>query len=411
MKKLLLTTVSIVFTLGSLLAQHTWLQQETNILNDLQAVSFISENKGIAVGNEGIILTTENGGENWSAIGLGLSVNLFGVDFASENKVLIVGEAGTVLMTENFGQSWDNVTIPGVQYDLLDVAFDRNSGHGVITGQGNAIIVTSDFGNTWTIVQDGYMSTFYSALMASENMGVVIGWNSIFQPLLGYTLDWQTWDFCNFYPTWGGVFYEGRANGGKFVSENEGFVVGVYFVPGGGFLAPFSGWGNNSWETQSFPEPLLDIDMKGQFGVVTGTNGYVAESKDNCQSWEMINTSAGNLQLNDVYLTGNTGYIAGEMGLMLKLTSTVSVPETTTKEIIFNCYPNPCRDVIFVDILNQGNPFRAEIAEVTGKVLSSFNIQDNVPTASFPVHNLASGIYFLKIKQGGITKTLKFAKE
>lgn len=411
MKKALLTIVSIVLTLGSVFAQHTWQMQETNVLNDLQAVSFISENKGIAVGNEGIILTTENGGENWSANLLGLSVNLFGVDFASENKIFIVGGAGTVLMTENFGQSWDNVTIPGVEYDLLDVAFDRNSGHGVITGQGNAIIVTSDVGNTWTIVQDGYMSTFYSALMASENMGVVIGWNSIFQPLLGYTLDWQTWDFCNFYPTWGGVFYEGRANGGKFITETQGFIVGVYFVPGGGFLAPFGGWGSNAWDAQTFPEPLLDIDMKGQFGVVTGTNGYVAESEDGGQTWEMFNLNLGNFQLNDVYLTGNTGYIAGEMGLMLKLTSTVSVPEITTEEVIFNCYPNPCRDVIFVDIANQGNPFQAEIADVTGNVHSSFNITNNFPSTSFPVHNLASGLYFLKLKQGGITKTLKFAKE
>jgi len=411
MKKLILALGWTLIIFSHLIAQHTWLQQETNIVSDLQAVSFISENTGVAVGNNGVIIFTGDGGLTWLPIVSGVSANLFGVDFASEMMVFAVGQNGTILVSENQGESWEIFTIPNVSYELLDVSFDRNSGHGVITGQGNAIIVTSDFGNSWTIVQDGYMSTFYSALMASENMGVVIGWNSIFQPLLGYTLNWQTWDFCNFYPTWGGVMYEGRANGGKFMSGTEGFIVGVYFVPGGGFLAPFGGWGSNAWEAQSFAQPLLDIDISGQFGVVVGTNGYLAESLDNCQSWEMINTSAGNLQLNDVQLVGNTGYIAGEMGLMLKLTSTVLVPENQFGETGFSCYPNPCRDMISVDNANPGNPLRAEIVDVTGKVHSTFTIQENIPTVSFPVHNMASGLYFLKIKQGGISKTLKFAKE
>lgn len=410
MKKALLTSVLVFLFIGSLLAQHTWQTQETNVLSNLQAVSFITENDGVAVGLNATIIFTHDGGTTWLPGIFGVNTNLFGVDFATDTKVFAVGTGGCVLVSENKGEFWESFTIPNVTYDLLDVSFDRTSGRGIITGETNAIIVTSDFGETWTIVQDGYMSTFYAASVASPNVGVAMGWNSIFQPLLGYTLDWQTWDAQSFYPTWGGVFYEGRAQGGKFLSENEGYVVGVIFIPGGGFLAPFGGWTNNAWEAQSFPQSLLDIDVSGQFGVVVGANGYLAESQDGCQSWEMINTSAGNVQLNDVQLVGNTGYIAGETGTIMKMVSTVSVPEDSGYGG-FSCYPNPCRDIISVDIANPGNPFRAEIVDVTGKVVSSFNIQDNIPTVSFPVHSLASGFYFLKIKQGGIIKTLKFAKE
>ncbi len=410
MKTAVLFTVSVFFAFGSLLAQHTWQMQETNVAGDLQAVSFINENTGIAVGNAGIVITTENGGTTWATRETGIFNDLNGVDFAADTKIFAVGSGGKVLMTEDLGQSWETVVIPNVEYDLLDVAFDKGSGRGVITGQTNAVIVTSDFGETWTVVQDGYMSTFYAASMPNQNVSVVMGWNSIFQPLLGYTLDWQTWDYQSFYPTWGGVFYEGRASGCKFLSENEGYVVGIYFVPGGGFLAPFGGWANNAWDAQSFPQPLTDIDVTGPFGVVVGSNGYLAESSDNCQGWEMISTGAVNAQLNDVHLVGNTGYIAGETGTILKMISTVSVPENSGNGG-FSCYPNPARYFLNLQIKNPANALNIEILDVSGTVMAKHPTTGNVNEVTIPVNDLPSGFYFLRIGGNGIIQTLKFSKD
>jgi photosystem II stability/assembly factor-like uncharacterized protein len=381
-----------------LFSQHYWQILESGTIKNLNSVGFITAETGIAVGDAGTIIYTTNGGVAWLPVALGVSSDLHGVAFASNERVFAVGEMGTVLLSVNQGQSWQQITIPNVEYDLLDVSFDIASGRGVITGQTNAIIVTSDFGETWTVVNDGYMSTFYGASMVNANMGIVVGWNSIFQPLLGYTLDWQTWDYQNFYPTWGGVFYEGVARAAKFTDENHGFVVGTYFVPGGGFLAPFGGWSNNAWEASDFPEPLTCIDFINSFGVIAGDNAYLAESQDGGLSWETISLNIGSSQLNDIKLIGNTGFIVGGGGIILKLISTVSVDETEIDGWKINCFPNPATNEIHVSIPFTDQAFTVSLYDISGSGKMEVKSKKENGLVTIIVDDLPRGIYTLVVE-------------
>ncbi len=391
-------------------AQHTWVQQNSGTIQNLQSVDFYDEQFGVAVGAAGTILSTENGGIDWVPVAAGISEDLNGVAFAGDFRVFAVGNGGVMLKSEDHGQSWESITGPGVSYGLMDISFDRSSGHGLITGQTNAIIVSSDSGDTWTIVEDGYMSTFYSAQMVNSEMGVVMGWNSIFQPLLGYTLDWENWNYHNFYPTWGGVFYEGRANGGKFLSENTGYVVGTYFVPGGGFIAPFDGWTNNAWEALNLPEPLNAIDLKFEFGVVVGHNGYVAESTDGGTNWETVNVNAGSMMLNDVNLVGNSGYIVGDEGMLLMLQSSVIVNEghSTSENLSFS--PNPCNTQIKVKLQDTGNVSLVSVLNQKGQRVEVKMILHAGSELVLDVSELSDGMYILIIGQGEQFLTGKFSK-
>nr|NQU92056.1 T9SS type A sorting domain-containing protein [Bacteroidota bacterium] len=391
-------------------AQHGWVKQDPMVVQNLQAVDFFNEQAGVAVGDNGTIISTENGGEAWLVVS-GITPDLKGVAFASEFRVFAVGTGGSVFLSENQGQSWVQITGPGVGYNLLDISFDKASGHGVITGQTNAIIVTSDFGETWTIVEDGYMSTFYTTYMANNQMGVVMGWNSIFQPLLGYTLDWQNWDYCNFYPTWGGVMYEGKANGGKFLDEVSGFIVGTYFVPGGGFLAPFGGWNSNSWESQSFPQPLNAIDLKETFGVVAGNNGYLAESEDGGESWEMVSINADNNMLNDVLLVANTGYIVGNMGMLFKMQSSVTISEHSLNSDDARCYPNPCYNYLTVDLGDREGPINVFVFDLIGNIKICRRIAGSVGKLVLNINELEAGFYFVKIDDLKGSTVLKFTRK
>lgn len=381
-----------------LFSQHYWQISESGTIKDLNSVNFITAETGIAVGDAGTIIYTSNGGVDWLPVALGVSSNLHGVAFASNERVFVVGEMGTVLLSVNQGQSWQQISIPNVEYDLLDVSFDLASGRGVITGQTNAIIVTSDLGETWTVVNDGYMSTFYGASMVNANMGIVAGWNSVFQPLLGYTLDWQTWDYQNFYPTWGGVMYEGIAKACKFTDENHGFVVGSYFVPGGGFLAPFGGWSNNSWEALDFPEPLTCTDFINSFGVTAGANAYLAESQDGGLSWETISLSISSSQLNDIKLIGNTGFVVGDGGIILKLISTVSVDETEFDGWKINCFPNPATNEIHVSIPFTDQAFTVSLYDISGSGKIEVPNKKENGLVSIIVGGLPRGIYTLVVE-------------
>jgi photosystem II stability/assembly factor-like uncharacterized protein len=378
--------------------QHYWQLMDSGSIQNLNDVDFISIETGVAVGDASTILCTQNGGISWIPVALGISADLQGVSFASEARVLAVGTMGTVLLSEDQGESWQQISGAGVSYDLLDISFDKTSGRGVITGQTNAIIVTDNFGETWTVVHDGYMSTFYSASMVNENMGIVVGWNSIFQPLLGYTTDWQTWDYSNFYPTWGGVMYEGLAHAGKFTDETHGFIVGTYFVPGGGFLAPFGGWSNNSWDAQSFPQPLMGIDLKDSFGVVTGSNAYLAESQDSGVTWEAINLNIGSCQLNEVKLIGNTGFIVGDGGIILKMISTVSVDENEINNSGVQCFPNPATKELHIGTPFKNEPFTVSIFDINGSEEINFIIPSGNESVNISVEWLSRGIYSLIIE-------------
>jgi len=393
----------LMFSVGSpLFSQHYWQLVESSTIKNLNSVGFISTEIGLAVGDAGTIIITGNGGIDWLPVALGVSTDLRGVAFASNERVFAVGEMGTILISVNQGQSWQQISIPNVEYDLLDISFDVASGRGVITGQTNAIIVTSDFGETWTVVNDGYMSTFFGASMVNENMGMVVGWNSVFQPLIGYTLDWQSWDYQNFYPTWGGVFYEGVARAAKFTDENHGFIVGDYFVPGGGFLAPFGGWGSNAWEALSFAQPLTCIDIKASFMAIAGDNTFLAESQDGGETWETINLNIGNTRLEDLKLIGNTGFIVGDGGTVLKMISTVSVEKIYDKGYRINCFPNPATNQIHVGVPFTDQDFTISLFDISGLPQFSKTMPAGDVQATIWVAHLPRGIYTVMIenKQG-----------
>jgi photosystem II stability/assembly factor-like uncharacterized protein len=391
------TLILVLITISSY-SQHVWIIQEPSSNNDLYAMDFLDPLTGVVVGDNGTIHKTSNGGESWIQVTSGTSTNLRGVAFANDQKVFAVGQTGKVLYSDNQGESWQEVPGPGVSYDLLGIAFDKASGRGVITGQTNAIIVTEDWGLTWTIVSDGYMSTFYDALIVDFNFAVVSGWNSIFQPLLGYTLNWVNWDFINFYPAWGGVMYEGTARGAKFTDAGTGFIVGIYFVPGGGFLAPFGGWTSNAWDAISFPQPLNAIDLLGTFGVVVGEQGFIAESTDEGDTWNTISAGIGNVNLHDIYLTGTTGYIAGESGTILKMVAVTGDPSIASPANRLAVYPNPATSEIHVTLDKSVTPILVSIFNMHGGVTITRKLSEPSTSFTMDVRNLPKGIYGLAIE-------------
>lgn len=395
MKKVKLHLTLLVLIISSQVqSQHTWVNLDSPTQKNLNSVDFISDNIGIVVGDNGTILRTTDGGLNWDQIVNSTSNDLRGVSFTGSNTVFAVGTGSTVIKSNDQGLSWTPVTIPGIYYDLNDIAIGHVFGNGIITGQTNAIIATDDFGETWSIVQDGYMSDFFETELFPEAGGVVIGWNSIFQPLLGYSVNGQDWDYCNFYPTWGGVMYEGVAKGGRFSDSNSGFIVGTYFVPGGGFLAAFGGWSNNSWNAQSFPEPLNDIDFLDLFAVTIGNNGYIAESEDGGINWNSLNLNLSPSDLNAVYLTGNSGYIVGNDGVILKKVSSISIHGYDNK---IKCFPNPCKNALSIKWPENNAIMHLEILNLSGVKVFEKEIQSIEEQISLNVENLEPGFYILRL--------------
>ena len=136
----------------------------------------------IAVGERGIVLRSQDGGEHWRQIASPVSVTLTAVRFADARHGFAVGHGGTVLITGDGGRSWvrrldgrqlanlllaqaqarqDAAAIKAAQQLLADGA-DKPLLDVLVFGPGRALVVgayglalaTDDNGQTWTSRSD-----------------------------------------------------------------------------------------------------------------------------------------------------------------------------------------------------------------------------------------------------------------
>src|SRR4029077_651226 len=114
------------------------------------------------------------------------------------NEGVAVGDNGTILRTTDGGAAWQSVA-SGVVDSLRSVSF--NGVNGICGGDSQTILYSTDSGASWEIGQGGFFGGgFPGAQMLSATTGFVAGQNSIFQPFVGNTTDsGVSWTFQNFY--------------------------------------------------------------------------------------------------------------------------------------------------------------------------------------------------------------------
>jgi len=141
---------------------NSWTEIQTNTPFAMRAVHFVDADTGIVVGNDGIVLRTTDGGDNWDVkkiddyIGYGwLDVfDLYEITFTDEQTGWIVGSGyygNQIYKTTDCGRTWqwnEQIIQPKAYFGFYDICFtDKN--HGFITGHGGSFIKTTDGGTTW----------------------------------------------------------------------------------------------------------------------------------------------------------------------------------------------------------------------------------------------------------------------
>ena len=134
-----------------------WSNQTSGTSQQLQGVSFISSSVGWAVGFSGTIIKTTDGGSNWSAQTSGTSRNLTGVSFVDANNGWASGAFGVILKTTDGGTNWVAQTSGLPTSDsasgeavVRDIHFTDTS-NGIACAYGGTVLITTDGGATWTV--------------------------------------------------------------------------------------------------------------------------------------------------------------------------------------------------------------------------------------------------------------------
>ena len=109
----------------------TWYKVPTGLGSPNNSIYFLDKNVGYAVGWNGTISKTTNGGNNWGIPTSGVSgyPEFLDVFFLDVNTGYVTGINGYILKTTNGGNTWSNQIISGNPY-LPNIFFsDTNSGY------------------------------------------------------------------------------------------------------------------------------------------------------------------------------------------------------------------------------------------------------------------------------------------
>ena len=146
-----------------------WTGQGSAAYGNLSGVFALGDQTAVAVGDNGMILKTTDGGTTWVREAAGLtSDNLVKVNFAPGSQTgYVVSVNGYLLKTMDGGSTWAKVTLPAGIVGLNGVSF-RDANHGMVVGMTTTlgvgvVAVTTDGGSTWrktsvTVTNKGFLN-------------------------------------------------------------------------------------------------------------------------------------------------------------------------------------------------------------------------------------------------------------
>jgi len=115
------------------------------------------------------VFVTSDGGDNWTQATSGINQNVMGLDYADASTLYAVGTEGIVFKSTDGGHNWSNHYTLGAMLFGVDFA-DANFG---VVGAEEKMFATNDGGSTWTSYTTGY-EHFY-ATHASSNGTAYLG--------------------------------------------------------------------------------------------------------------------------------------------------------------------------------------------------------------------------------------------
>ena len=134
---------------------------------------------GMAIGNYGLMIETNDGGLTWNVLPSKTRLGLFGIAHAGDHR-LIVGQSGYVL-TRTGDEDWREVD-SGLTARLLNVAMNE-SGLVIAVGEFGFVARSRDHGATWTATpidwaqfnEEGYEPHLYKVIVNDGGSVMIAG--------------------------------------------------------------------------------------------------------------------------------------------------------------------------------------------------------------------------------------------
>ena len=315
----------------------------------LQAVYFINHEQGWAVGNQGVVISTHDGGESWQVQASGTTEYLTAVQMQADGlRGWTVGYRGTVITTRDGGESWQPQASETTK-DLTAVQMQADGLRGWAVGYRGTVITTRDGGDSWQVQVSGTTENLSAVQMLGDGLrgwalgssGSVIttrdggaswqvqasgtrAWLSALQMQADGLRGWAVGSGGSVITTRdGGQSWQPQASGIRKSSYafqiqadgQRGWMVGGY-----GVMNTYDG--GLSWYPQlsHIGSDLVAIQMLDDNlrGWAVGENGRVITTRDGGQSWhQQVSGTLVTLLALQLQEDGLHGWAVGENGTVI----------------------------------------------------------------------------------------------
>jgi photosystem II stability/assembly factor-like uncharacterized protein len=413
--KILLQTL-FFFLLVTQLCFAQWYQQTSGTSKPLYSVYFISDNTGWACGDDEEIIKTTDGGTNWNLQHSNPTNALTSIFFISESTGWAVGGnyspfLGIVLKTTNGGNTWSIQTdsLP----DQLNSVYFISPTTGWVAGEAHQILKTTDGGANW-IPQTAEAAQYRGIFFMNENNGWAVGGepSNTLSKILKTTDGGANWIAKT-------VATNNYLRAVYFISETTGWVVGNEGV----IFKTIDGGENWEAQTSGTTNGLYSIAFVNPgTGWIAGGSGLILFTSDGGNNWTAQNSGTVQWLTSLCFSFESLGWAVGSSGTIIHTTNggVTLIGNEDTGEIpaefsLSQNYPNPFNPstVISYQLPVSGN-VTLKVYDILGNEIATL-VDEYKSAGSFEVEfnpasrikDLASGVYFYRLKVGEYTAVKK----
>ncbi|WP_168171967.1 YCF48-related protein [Algoriphagus sp. A40] len=282
----------------------TWEEVLQKIDVRLNDVLLMGGNKGVAVGENGTVYLSSDGGKSWARKESGTQNDLFSLTQNPTGLLIAAGENGEIINSSDFGETWKKVT-SGTTLSLNEVVFVNENTGFIAAGEGK-ILRTFDKGNSWSISGIGSNPSLFGIAFSNEMIGYAVGENGFFAKTVDGGANWS-------------ILNSTTTNTLRKVAISP---LDVRIVVAVGDLATVVRTANSG---TSFVKPSLGANNirntknlafkpKSAFVSLAGQDGYLVNSGNSGTSWTQKLAGIRNNFTSVDFKNLNTGFIAGERG-------------------------------------------------------------------------------------------------
>ena len=410
------------------LTKNSWAQwsvQNSTTTNDLRDIEFLDDNYGVAVGDDGTILKTVDGGTTWVNMNFSSPEDLNSVALSGTDTIYAAGTGTfgpTIYRSGDAGVTWQKTLIDNTTLSVC------TSPDADIFAAGNYIHHSKDGGENWVTPYTMGPTVNPFTIQAVDDQTVHMGANVAgiitYSAIIARTANGGAtfWDFDVFsfpnenglsafsfiYPDTGYLFM----NDYDFFNPNDSSqlirVFNFQLVPA---LGNDSMWIFN-YESINllFGDYVNDCKFfKDKTGYAVGPKGIVYRSTDGGVTW--ADDYTGSTELFALSMTSeNTGYAVGTGGTILKRGTATQVESDEVLNGNLSIFPNPASDQTMISLsMPNEEETTISITDLNGRVCTQeeIHILKGINQMPFDLSSLSPGVYIVSILSEKVLLTKK----